>query len=88
MSITAKTENIDITSSNSVEISSNVINAEVITRSTATAEITPNTFVVSSGGMYAGQLDGALPAWLSTAIQEGIVNGTVNINSLVSDLTT
>lgn len=51
-----------------------------------TVEATSNTFVLSSGGMYTGNMSGNTPKWLSDAIAQKVASGTASLEQVISDL--
>ncbi len=53
-----------------------------------TVEATSNTFVLSSGGMYTGNMSGNTPKWLSDAIAQKVTDGTSSLDQVISDLDT
>jgi len=51
-----------------------------------TVEATSNTYVINSGGMYSGNMNGNIPVWLDQAVTNAIADGTVTLSQALSDL--
>jgi len=78
---------------NSVSVSSaNNVNVEVpssanvsVLPNKETLTIVPNSYRISSGGIFSGSKAG-LPSWLDSAITDRIASGTATLESIVNDL--
>jgi hypothetical protein len=67
----------------------NAIDVDVLTADVAPIQITSEEFVLSSGGMYAGNgLIGAVPTWILNAIQQELTTGSGSIMSVLTGLQT
>jgi len=77
----------EIKSKNILEVKSQD-SVEVTDSGTKSIEASSNTFVLSSGGMYTGNMSGNIPTWLDDAITTEIANGTAPISQSVDDLDT
>jgi len=78
---------ITVIGNNDVEIQGSDV-AVVSDKGVKDVEATSNTYVVSSGGMYSGNMSGNIPVWLDQAVTNAIANGTVTLSQALSDLDT
>jgi len=69
-----------------VEIDSGLPDTQVDVTKSITAEIQPDTYVLTSSGMYTGNMTGATPTWLLNAIQQELTTGDGNITSVLNDM--
>ena len=75
----------DVVDNVSVEITTN--NGSTVNTSESTAvEVIPDNFVLSSTGIFTGNLDGSVPIWLTDAIQTQRTSGDGNLSTVVADL--
>lgn len=86
----ANVESVTTTNITTVDVGPTVISTSTHTGVSSTnpvAEVIVEDYVLSSGGMYSGQLNNGVPAWLDAAISAAVASGTVDLQSLVADLT-
>lgn len=69
-----------------VEIDSKLPIAQVDVTESITVEIQPETYVLTSSGMYTGNMTGAVPTWILNAIQEQLTTGDGNLMSVLDDI--
>ena len=86
MSLDVITSNADVVVSTVLEVGVPDTTTMVDTSTTKVAKVIPNSFVLSSGGIYDGRLDGSIPLWLLDAIAIGVANGTLDYDNILSDL--
>jgi len=85
--VEALTDEITVDSKVEVEVSGSDT-AVTTDKGVKDVEATSNTYVVSSGGMYAGNMRGSIPKWLDDAVTQAIADGTVSLSEALSDLDT
>ena len=77
---------IEISTDTIVEIETALPNLQVNTSESITVEVQPDTYVLSSAGMYTGNMTGKIPTWILDAIQEQLTTGDGNIASVLDDI--
>ena len=75
-----------VTSNQTIGVINEVVTPVVTTESTKIAEVSTNTYVLSTGGVYSGNINNGIPTWLTDAITAQLTTGTLNINQLLADL--
>ena len=69
-----------------VEIDSTLSEVSVDAQNSGIIEIQPDTYVLTSDGMYTGTLTGSIPKWLIDAIQNLLTTGTGNVTDTIQGL--
>ena len=77
---------IEVSTDTAVEIDSKLPDAEVDVTKSITAEIQPDTYVLTSGGIYTGNMTGKVPTWILDAIQQQLTTGDGNLMSVLDDM--
>lgn len=77
---------IEISTDTIVEVETALPNLQVNTSESITVEVQPDTYVLSSAGMYTGNMTGKVPTWILDAIQEQLTTGDGNIASVLDDI--
>ena len=85
MSIEIQSDEVDITPTTEVKV---IIPADsVIETATSTqVELIPDSFVLTSTGIFTGNLDGSVPIWLVDAINLELTTGEGNLTDITNDL--
>lgn len=75
----------EVVESTSVEL---IVDAptEVNTSESKAVELYPNSYVLTSLGIYRGNLDGSIPTWLLNAVQQVLTTGDGNLTQVLADL--
>jgi len=74
-----------IVDSDSIVISTD-IGTEVATATSTITEVIPDSYVLTSLGIFTGNLDGTIPIWLLDAIDTALTTGDGNITSVLADM--
>lgn len=69
-----------------VEIDSTLSEVSVDVQNSGIIEIQPDTYVLTSDGMYTGTLTGSIPKWLIDAMQKLLTTGTGNVTDTIQGL--
>lgn len=69
-----------------VEIDSTLPEVTVDTTKSISVEVQPDTYVLTSDGMYTGTLTGSIPKWLIDAMQNLLTTGTGNVTDTIQRL--
>ena len=77
---------VDVSTGTIVEIDSKLPDVQVDVSKSITVEIQPDTYVLTSSGMYTGNMTGAVPTWILDAIQEQLTTGDGNLMSVIDDI--
>lgn len=77
---------VDVSTDSTVEIDSKLPEAAADVTKSITVEIQPENYVLTSGGMYTGNMTGATPTWLLNAIQQQLTTGDGNVTSVLNDM--
>jgi len=75
-----------VTSGATTEVTTEVTTTDVNVATPKIAEVSTNTYVLSTGGVYSGNIHNGVPTWLTDAIIAQVTAGTLNISQLVNDL--
>ena len=84
--ITSELLEVTVDTDHTVEIDSKLPEVVVDITKSITAEIQPDTYVLTSGGMYTGNMTGAVPTWILNAIQQQLTTGEGNLMSVLDDI--
>lgn len=75
-----------ISTDTAVEIDSKLPDTQLDVTKAITVEIQPENYVLTSGGIYTGNMTGAVPTWILNAIQQQLTTGDGNITSVLDDI--
>lgn len=75
-----------VSTNTAVEIDSKLPDAQVDVSKSITVEIQPETYVLTSNGMYTGSMTGSVPTWILDAIQQRLTTGDGNLMSVLDDM--
>lgn len=76
----------EVSTNTIVEIDSTLPDAQIDVTKSITVEIQPDTYVLTSGGIYTGSMTGKVPTWILDAIQQQLTTGDGNITSVLNDM--
>lgn len=62
------------------------LGTEVVTAESTATELIPDAYVLTSLGIFTGNLDGSIPIWLLDAIDTALTTGDGNITSVLADM--
>ena len=77
---------VEVSTNTIVEIDSTLPDAQIDVTKSITVEIQPDTYVLTSGGIYTGSMTGKVPTWILDAIQQQLTTGDGNITSVLNDM--
>lgn len=86
--ITSELLEVTVDTDHTVEIDSKLPEVVVDIAKSITVEIQPENYVLTSGGMYTGNMTGATPTWLLNAIQQQLTTGDGNVMSVLDAMQT
>ena len=84
--ITSELLEVTVDTDATVEIDSTLPEAQVDITKSITAEIQPENYVLTSGGIYTGSLTGAIPTWILDAINQELTTGDGNLSSVLDGI--
>lgn len=68
------------------KIDSTLPDAQIDITKSITVEVQPENYVLTSGGIYTGNMTGAVPTWILNAIQQQLTTGDGNLSSVLDDI--
>lgn len=79
-------DTVDVEVSVPLEINSGLDTVQVTTENSATVDVEPYEYFLTSSGLYTGQLTGSIPEWLHKAISDELTMGEGNLTDVIINL--